>query len=57
MGPGELFEYHRQNLFEDWAFRREWEDFSEEDLIAFCKQDPFLERLYEEFNSWRELQA
>lgn len=57
MGPGELFEYHMQNLFEDWDFRIQYEDFTERDLIVFCEQDPFLERLYEEFCEWRETQA
>jgi len=56
MGPGELFEYNMQNLFEDWDFRLQLGDFTKEDLIAFCEQSPLLGLLYEEFFSWCELQ-
>lgn len=58
MGPGELFEFYMQHLFEAWADSIEtYGDFTKDDLYVFCKQDPFLERVFEEFNSWRELQA
>lgn len=55
MGPGELFEFYMQHLFEAWSYGLLAGDFTEDDLRGFASTVGGW--LWMEFGYWRDAQA
>lgn len=55
LGPGEIFEIHMQNLFEEWEVGLEFGHFTEDDLRGFASTVGGW--LWMEFGYWRDAQA